>query len=387
MRKLLAYITILLISFQATAQLTAKFTVRDARKLCYTGDLTRNTTASFKNSSTDGDYWYVWNFGDGSADSIMITKKVSDNGKHEYTKDGLYTVSLLVIDPSDISTAITDNKILAAEYLSNYGSDSVKLAITHKTSTTTSKDTVHIGKNKFAKYSMNNCIEVFSPYVSGANFSYEIDDPSSEDNKAALESFVYILSVNEENFQPHDKDVWTYYWSIYNDKTPIANFHIDSTEYRYTFPKENYDPGYTVTLQIALDSSKFDAYEIENNDLQACVASQSIKIKVTDYFFTDSSRTEKDFEDRENAIPNIFTPNGDNENDVFYFNTNGVDVFTIWIYNNNGTLMYKQRAKTISWTGVDNSGHDCPSGTYYYVVKSDNKNKIHNTAGFIQLFR
>ena len=58
-----------------------------------------------------------------------------------------------------------------------------------------------------------------------------------------------------------------------------------------------------------------------------------------------------------------------------------------WIYNNNGNLVYKQTAETISWTGHDNSGKKCPSGTYYYVVKSTNKDKRHNTAGFIQLFR
>lgn len=387
MKKILAYILCLAFAVNSYAQLTANFTIRDARKMCYTGDASRNTTATFKNNSTDGDYWYVWNYGDGSADSVSITTKKTENGKHEYKTDGLYSVSLLVIDPSDISIEISSRKILNVEYISAIGSDSVSIAITYKLGSTDTTEQVHIASSKFAKTRSNNCIEVFSPYVVGSNFSYEIDDPSSTENKAALESFVYILSVNTENFTPHDKDVWTYYWSIYNDKALVKEFHIDSTEYRYTFPKENYDPGYTVTLKIALDSSKFDAFEIENNELQECVASQSMIIKVTDYFFSDSTRTENDIEDRETSIPNVFTPNGDGENDVFYFNTNGIDIFTIWIYNNNGTLVYKQKEKTIYWTGNDNSGHECPPGTYFYVVKSDNKDKRHNTAGHIQLFR
>ena len=181
--------------------------------------------------------------------------------------------------------------------------------------------------------------------------------------------------------------MWKYYWSIYDNKTLVNSFVLDSAEYRYTFPKENYKPGYTVSLKIALDSSKFDPDDISYYELEECVSEQSQIIKVTDYFFSDSTRMKDDVDDRETSIPNIFTPGGNDENDVFYFNTNGVDEFSIWIYNNNGNLVYKQTAETISWTGHDNSGKECPSGTYYYVVKSTNKDKRHNTAGFIQLFR
>ncbi len=395
MRKKFFIIVLLAIqSFYSFSQIDAKFSLRDDSQkiMCYTEDQnglpTKLTTVKFKNTSTcpDGS-WFVWNYGDGSQDSIVVSTDKTADGVHEYKKDGKFSVKLFVIDPKNIADSIKNRPILAVEYLST-SQDSVNLIVTYTALDKSQRQAkVRIPSKEFGRKNLAQDIIVYSPIADGSNFSYEIDDPTTETVKGGLESFVYILSVNKENFAPHDESVWMYYWSIYNGSTNVASFAVDSMEYRYTFPKENVKPGYTVSLKIALDSSKFDPTDVEYYALEECVAIQSQNIIVSDYFFSDSTRKEENVDDRETSIPNIFTPNGDGENDVFYFNTNGVDDFSIWIYNNNGTLVYKQTAKTISWTGEDNSGHECNTGTYYYVVKSTNSDKRHNTAGFIQLFR
>lgn len=387
-RRIAVILTILcIVSVQGFAQLEAKFSHREGGVVCYTGDATRNTTITFKNSSTTGEYWYIWQYGDGSVDSTNITKSVTVNGSHEYRTDGVYTVQLYVLDPTALHDSIKNARVQTIEYISTSGG-SVSLTVYYTASDNTKRQaTVTVPAEKFAKEVKRDYIEVYSPYVSSPNFTYEVDDPSTTDNASAIESFIYNFSVNTEDFKPHKEDVWIYYWTISEAKNTIEQFSGEVTDYRYTFPHENFDPGYTVSLQIALDSSKFDAADIEYYGLESCVASQSQVIQVTDYFFTDSTRKEVDFDDREALIPNVFTPGGNDENDVFYFNTNGIDDFSIWIYNNNGTLVYSQSAKTITWTGHDNSGHNCPSGTYYYVVKSTNADKRHNTAGHIHLFR
>ena len=394
MRNLILCCTFLIATVQAFSQIEVKFSPDNSKaKMCYTEDnngiAVKETNVRFKNSSSyDDPCWYVWNFGDGSTDSLLVSRTFSTYVEHTYKTDGIYTVSLMIMDSVEIAKTIKKGKLKTAEYISSSG-DSVLLSLTYLDEDLAEcQANTKISFLKFGQKVAKNAIEVFSPIADGPNFTYEIDDPSSETRKAGLESFVYILSVNKNTFKPHKDDIWKYYWSIYDGPTKIKEIALDSTEYRFTFPKENVDPGYSVTLKIALDSTKFeDEQDIEYYDLTGCTASQTIKVKVSDYFFTDSTRNEKDIDDREPAIPNIFTPGGNDENDVFYFNTNGIDEFTIWIYNNNGTLVYKKVAKAISWTGDDNSGHNCPSGTYYYVIKSTSSDKRHNTAGFIQLFR
>jgi len=69
-------------------------------------------------------------------------------------------------------------------------------------------------------------------------------------------------------------------------------------------------------------------------------------------------------------IPNVFTPNGDEKNDNFVVEIKGQEVFDLKIYNRWGELVFESTDPAITWNGkVNNSGNDCPDGTYFYTLK------------------
>lgn len=75
-------------------------------------------------------------------------------------------------------------------------------------------------------------------------------------------------------------------------------------------------------------------------------------------------------------ISNLFTPNADGFNDFWYlqdilnFPDNEVTVYNIY-----GNQVYNKKAYTNDWAGTYN-GAELPDGTYYYVLKFDNSDKI-----------
>ena len=398
MRKYLVYIVLSIASFWGYAQNNANFFPLNDQKtiLCYTeresGSPLKNTTVEFRNNSQcNGSCMYVWDFGDNSPQLITTD---DSNVNYTYATDGVYSVSLSVVNTTLIHDTIKNRPIRTVES-QGVVNDSIVLLITYQAVDNIDRIAhISLPQSHFSKKSVASQITVYSPYVSDNNFTYEIIDPSSESQIAPIQSFTYNLQVDNTAFTPHAPDYWIYYWYIYAtdaDGKPtktITEFKTDSLSYQYTFPLENFNPGYLVKLKIALDSTKFDDEQILTyHNLENCVYSKQQIIPVTDYFFTESTRKEKDIKKREAHIPNIFTPGGNDENEVFYFNTTGSDIFKIYIYNSWGSLVYTQEAHAITWTGKDNSGKDCPSGTYYYVVFSDNTDKRHETAGYIHLFR
>ena len=67
-------------------------------------------------------------------------------------------------------------------------------------------------------------------------------------------------------------------------------------------------------------------------------------------------------------IPNVFTPNGDGENDVFEITGTHFDVVEFYIYNRwNSLLFFTDR--NIGWRGRNYVGAPVPDGTYYYIIK------------------
>src|SRR4051812_47180139 len=50
-------------------------------------------------------------------------------------------------------------------------------------------------------------------------------------------------------------------------------------------------------------------------------------------------------------IPNVFTPDGDNTNDLFYINSSGLTDFNLDIFNRWGTKVFTSNDPGIKWDG------------------------------------
>jgi len=87
-------------------------------------------------------------------------------------------------------------------------------------------------------------------------------------------------------------------------------------------------------------------------------------------------------------VPTIFTPNGDNINDVLKIEHRLLASISCKIYSRWGVLIAEINAPNQVWDGYTTSGVRCSSGTYFYVLTAKGVDNIdHNLKGFIELMR
>ncbi|MCE3278393.1 MAG: Immunoglobulin-like repeat containing protein domain [Bacteroidetes bacterium] len=88
-------------------------------------------------------------------------------------------------------------------------------------------------------------------------------------------------------------------------------------------------------------------------------------------------------------IPNVFTPNSDNSNDLLKLSFTGIEKSSITIYNRWGTKMFSSEdAAETAWDGKDEDGQEAPAGTYFYTLSYRPIQQQEKTqSGFINLLR
>ncbi len=86
-------------------------------------------------------------------------------------------------------------------------------------------------------------------------------------------------------------------------------------------------------------------------------------------------------------IPNVFSPNGDGNNDVFIVSSNNIKEITYEIYDRWGLNIASYNGLTGGWNGETKNGKIATDGVYYYVLKATGLNgKMVQQEGFIHLF-
>lgn len=108
-------------------------------------------------------------------------------------------------------------------------------------------------------------------------------------------------------------------------------------------------------------------------DQFGCTDTASMSITVFDQFFI--------------SIPNIFSPNDDDDNQTFFITSQGVTEMTVDIYNRWGNHMKGWTGTAGFWDGKK-EGKEVPDGVYYYIItitKADGETETYN--GNITLVR
>ena len=68
-------------------------------------------------------------------------------------------------------------------------------------------------------------------------------------------------------------------------------------------------------------------------------------------------------------VPNVFTPNGDGQNDEFRVVYRSLREFHCWVYNRWGKLVYDWTDPAKGWDGTIN-GRPAAEGAYFYVIRA-----------------
>ena len=87
-------------------------------------------------------------------------------------------------------------------------------------------------------------------------------------------------------------------------------------------------------------------------------------------------------------VPNVFTPNGDGQNDFFIIEGTPGVTYYFNVFNRWGQQVYSSpRSDSISWNGRDNGYDPLPDGVYYYELIRVTFGKSRTVTGYIQLAR
>jgi gliding motility-associated-like protein len=93
----------------------------------------------------------------------------------------------------------------------------------------------------------------------------------------------------------------------------------------------------------------------------------------------------------DSLIPNIFTPNGDDQNDYFTLLPHRMPVcfstFNVKIYDRWGVPMFESSDFQFKWDGHTNSGAEAADGIYYYRIDIGFQNENSSYKGYLQLMR
>jgi len=89
-------------------------------------------------------------------------------------------------------------------------------------------------------------------------------------------------------------------------------------------------------------------------------------------------------------VPNIFTPNGDGSNDVFFLKTASITQVSAVILDRWGNKVYETNSSTgnIAWDGKNFAGAECAAGVYFYIISGKGKDdKEYSAKGNVTLIR
>jgi gliding motility-associated-like protein len=159
--------------------------------------------------------------------------------------------------------------------------------------------------------------------------------------------------------------------TAYKSARASFNANIDATGYPAQLQLTNYSTGSIYSVWQFSDQQKLDSVY---NTSKYYNTSGSYSVTLFAYgqkSCNDTSTYAFRISDSSSVVlPTIFTPNGDNANDVFKPISTGISALSTWIYNREGMLVYNWNKINGFWDGHTTSGELCQDGVYFVILEA-----------------
>ncbi len=322
------------------------------------GIVCQSVPVPFTNGSIGVPPTYLWSFGDGTNDTAT-------NPNHTFANVGTYTVKLVATNFIPCSDSFSTNVVVDSQTVMSLSlSDTVLCRGTYITLNGTYTG---IGNTGIAwSFGDGDSIRDINPAVHayGATGTFNVTATTSYRvcNSVSVTRAVTVLPQPGIDLGP-DTSICEG-----GESTLILSDRINSGN---TAASWLWSTGETTSAIGVASSGYYSATVTINN----CQATDSIWVSNDCYMNT----------------PNIFTPNGDGENDYFYPRSKlskGLTRFKMSIYNRWGQLVFETTSvEGRGWDGRMNGNHQ-PEGVYLYVIEGTFKDgRKENHQGNVTLLR
>ncbi len=393
----------------------------------FTRDTCTNTF-SFKDSSgtlSGTIAQHLWNFGDGNSSNLAAPQ-------HQYTTPGNYVVTLIStssrgctdtiafpltvpelvhITSVNITSPVCNGDCNAVITVQHSGGTSpysylwndpnhqtsniadslcagnYQVTITNKNGCTSSANYIITNPSVLSQqfvstpaYCHGNCIGTASTLVSGGvpGYSYLWTDPNNQTSSTAIDlcQGSYQVTVTDNNGCSITGSINV----AYSDSIPVVDVTADDTQLFYgqstglhAFPNVS-GATYNWTPSQSLNNSTLanptasptdtTVYTVIFTDINGCSNTDSIEIQIRPVTC----------EEPEIFIPNAFSPNHDNQNEVLYVRGNTISKMELKVYDRWGELVFTSNDPKIGWDGTYN-GKPADPGVFVYYLKVTCYNK------------
>lgn len=294
----------------------------------------------FHNNSTisSGSLTYEWDFGDNETSSFP-------NPSHIYTDPGNYTVELTAISDEGCEVTVSEN-------IEVFALPDAEVLIDGDTLSPCSEEeaTLETPENPNYVYLWSNGENTSSIVVDeGGEYTVQVTDTSNGCVNVAL-GLVRIASPGLVSVTP--------------DTTISLGFSVQlqaTGGVVYTWTPEDFLDNNLVSNPVATPPQN-QTYIVEIEDDLGCTYLDSVNITVVQDFALD--------------VPNVITPNGDGFNDVWRIENvitypdNQVSIFNRW-----GNEVFTAKNYNNDW-----DGENLADGTYYYVIRFEESDRVHKGA-------
>ena len=217
-----------------------------------------------------------------------------------------------------------------------------------------------------------------SSTVSSLSYSWSVSPAKfaiinrSNENTASIVftkdlSFVVTASASDGN----STLTHTYQLNAFKTATAAFNASLDAVGYPSKLHLTNYSSSYTGNVWIFSDKAEVDS---TNSIVREYTGSGSYAVTLIAFgqkVCNDTSTYRFRISDSSAiSLPNVFSPNRDDINDIFKPITVGISSLNAWVYNRNGELVANWNKVQGYWDGRTASGEVCTDGVYFVVVEA-----------------